>query len=278
MDCRIVLDLARLKHWIEHEAGDVDAVSITGMPLLHCAVFYRHVEVVQYLVAMSVQINAIDKSGNTAVHLAVSHDWPDMVQYLLECQASPNIPNSLGQTPLHLAVQKNSLPIVSKLLQFHADVNRADTDGTTPIFQVKDRTIFEQLIQASASLNHQNELGQTPIMILLHRYITTKLPVYRDMFEWGITRDEINWSLVDTMGRSIYHHAVICRHPKLLELIITRSSSSSSSSSTLTKLLKVRDRRGETCLDLARRLGYVKASAVITKIIDHSTNPLTHDK
>jgi ankyrin repeat protein len=275
MDCRIVLDLAKLKHWIEHEAGDVDAVSITGMPLLHCAVFYRQVEVVQYLVAMSVQINAIDKSANTAVHLAVSQDWSDMVQYLLECQASPNIPNSLGQTPLHLAVRKDSLPIVSKLLQFHADVNWADTDGTTPIFHVKDRPIFEQLIQASASLNHQNEMGQTPLMILLHRYITTKLPVYRDMFELGIAHDTINWSLVDTMGRTIYHHAVICRHPKLLDLIITRSSSSANS---VTKLLKVRDRRGETCLDLARRLGYVKACAVITEIIDHSTNPLTHDK
>lgn len=264
-----MLNLNKLKDSIDKETIDVDAVTITGMPLIHCAVFYRQVKVIQYLVAMGANLNATDKSGNTALHLALNEGSTELVHYLLECQASLNIPNALGQTPLHLAVRKNHLPLVSLLLKSQADVNLADLDGCTPIFHAKDSKIFQELLQAGTSLNHQNEIGQTPLMILVHRYMITRESTYLELLELAIQHNDINWLLVDSLGRTVYHHAVICHRPDLLKLILSRCP---------LKIIKIRDRQGETGLDVAQRLGYSKEIAIITKIIDQSTNPLTHGK
>lgn len=281
MDCRIVLDLDKLKAWIEHHPADVDAVTIMGMPLIHCAVFYRHLESIHYLVAMGANLNTQDNSGNTPLHLAVNQLNIEMVQYLLECQASPDIPNALGQTPLHLAVKKNSQPLVSQFLQFHASVNLTDKEGQTPIFYAMNLEIFKQLLAANAMIDCQNEAGRTLLMILLHRYATTQQNHFREMLELAMSQPNINWSAIDPMGRTICHHVVVCDQLELLD-----NPTDSEVSWTLGKILamvpiktlKIRDRHGETCLDLATRLGRSKAITGIQKIIDSSINPLTVQK
>lgn len=278
------LEISNLIKYIEEEHGDVDLVSSTGMSLLHYAVFYERIENIQYLVAMGAKINCQDLSGNPPLYLAILKGNLGIVKYLLECGANPNIQNKQGKMSLHYAVSsKNARSLVELLLStinMQTNVNLTDIDGNTPVFYVKDPQILDIFIQKKANLNIRNEKGLTPLIVNVHRYITTHEPPYREIIKKLLDQSQLDLNIRDRSGKTVLHHIVVGDQKELLEMVLKQSNPEPStqsiylinknpfkSSEVSTKHwinLKIRDFNKETCIDMAKRLQYDDLVYVLT--------------
>ncbi|MEJ2694240.1 MAG: ankyrin repeat domain-containing protein [Candidatus Thiodiazotropha sp.] len=130
------------------------------------------------------------------IHRAVKIGDLDQLERNLYWDAEVNEPGPNGLTPLHTAAQKGSL-VMSRILVTHgADLGALDPQGHTPLIKAlvarntrladylvkqgarldanavlhetarlgsADRDVIDFLIKQGASINHQNNLGDTPL-------------------------------------------------------------------------------------------------------------------
>ncbi|CAH0045249.1 unnamed protein product [Clonostachys solani] len=117
-----------------------------------------------------VDINEIDVSGTgfTPLSAAAKAGHQTVVELLLNNGASPS-KKSYGMTPLYIAAnaRKNRAEIVRLILNRHVNVDETDPqcDNETPLMvaitRAKDPVVVNMLIDAGASLQAQNDKGQT---------------------------------------------------------------------------------------------------------------------
>ncbi len=104
---------------------------------LEAAAFAANTEVVRKLLASGADVHARDSWGRTALHSAAMANHLEIVNLLLAAGAKADVPDKVGDVPLHLASRHPArMPVVERLLK-----------------------------AAPAMVNHQNELGHTPLLV-----------------------------------------------------------------------------------------------------------------
>jgi ankyrin repeat protein len=139
-------DLAKVKAFIQ-KGIDVNTKDKWGCTPLHCAVRYRHKEVVQLLIAKGADVNAEDARGRTPVDLAINQGRKDIAKLLL---------SKGDDVSLHTAAYIGDLQRVEKFIAESADVNAEDRKGQTALHyaaKAGEITVAEFLIANGADVN-----------------------------------------------------------------------------------------------------------------------------
>jgi uncharacterized protein len=187
-------DLERVKEMISADPRLVDAQTGTGDSAVLTAVYHRHKEIANLLVARGAtltlgeacaagereraerlleegaDVNAYTPDGWTPIHLAAFFGHAKVAELLLACGANVTAvsKNPTGNTPLHAALA-GSHPIVAGLLiGSGADVNAADSAGWRPLHLAaanNNLDAIKALVEQGADIGATNREGLTPLQL-----------------------------------------------------------------------------------------------------------------
>ncbi|KAK9400702.1 tankyrase-2 [Crotalus adamanteus] len=100
---------------------------------LHLAAGYNNLEVAEYLLQHSADVNAQDKGGLIPLHNAASYGHVDVAALLIKYNACVNATDKWAFTPLHEAAQKGRTQLCALLLAHGADPTLKNQEGQTPL-------------------------------------------------------------------------------------------------------------------------------------------------
>jgi ankyrin repeat protein len=128
-------------------------------------------EVVAGLLDEGANINARNQHGQTPLFCALEtlisetlYQETDKVLCLLECGADVNLCDITGVAPLHLATHRWSIEVMAALLDKGADIEVKDCLGRTPLFYACCLDKVEFLVEKGANVNVRTKHG----LSLLH--------------------------------------------------------------------------------------------------------------
>ena len=106
---------------------DIDRRTQTGKSALHVAAWHLHTEIFNILVRMGADVQEI-QSSRRYIYRAVRQGDKQLVQSLINVGAQVNVPGSQNATAVFVASQSGSLAIVKMLIEakadFHATTSR----------------------------------------------------------------------------------------------------------------------------------------------------------
>ncbi|CAG8960230.1 hypothetical protein HYFRA_00012749 [Hymenoscyphus fraxineus] len=144
--------------------ADSEAKDACGRTVLYAAVANGHLATVQLLLENRPDFEAKDTRGKTVLVTAIEKGHLAIVQLLLENGADSEAKDTCGRTVLYKAVANGHLATtVQLLLENGADVHATCNQGKTALFRVKYDDVTELLLKYGANINHQDELGRTPL-------------------------------------------------------------------------------------------------------------------
>lgn len=128
--------------------------------LLHIAVLYNKLDVVEIAVEMGCDVNATDNFGETPLHYAAKKGHQTILLFLIQNNAKTNEKNREGNTPLHLAVSNGHERCTKALIFCSEDgVNDKNNIGNTPLHiaaKLGYLEIIKVLIEGGASVHLNN--------------------------------------------------------------------------------------------------------------------------
>jgi ankyrin repeat protein len=130
-------ELGRVRELVAREASLANATSPDGFSPLGLAAFFKHREVVRYLLDAGADPRPASRDQRfTPLHSAVATDVGagdvNLVHMLLDGGADPNAQSLQGGTALHTAAFTGDLAIAALLLDHGADPSVKTNDGKTP--------------------------------------------------------------------------------------------------------------------------------------------------
>lgn len=172
-------DIAAFKKELPRKSSIIlDYLSKNAANALHVACRFGHVELVEYLLNLKIDVNALDDNGYSPLHYAVmisdEHTFIDIWRLLLEGGVNLTITGNRGRTVLHTAtLYGNSVAVALLIEKAPSLINQAEKGrftGNTPIHNaafIGDVTICRMLLEAGASLTIRNRSDNTPAMEVL---------------------------------------------------------------------------------------------------------------
>ncbi|CAD8173229.1 unnamed protein product [Paramecium octaurelia] len=98
------------------------------------------------------------------IHLAASNPSIEILEYFIEKSQNLEITDSIGRTPLHYAVNSGQLKNVELLIKKGAKIEAQTIGGDTPLIKsalLKNHECYRYLIGEGANKLHQNCIGQS---------------------------------------------------------------------------------------------------------------------
>jgi ankyrin repeat protein len=100
---------------------------------LHLAASSGNRRLVEFTLALGININARDDRGLTPLHNAAIWNSKDAIELLLAHGATLEARDNDGRTPLHNAAGQSSKDVIELLLAHGANLEARDNDGRTPL-------------------------------------------------------------------------------------------------------------------------------------------------
>lgn len=106
---------AKLASHLLEEGADPNLPVLNPLKVtaIHAAAANGNIEIVQLLIAASVDVNAREASGFTALHTVAMENKPEIAAALIQAGASPDAQNDAGDTPRTLAQQAGHQEILA---------------------------------------------------------------------------------------------------------------------------------------------------------------------
>ncbi|XP_011264439.1 ankyrin repeat and death domain-containing protein 1A isoform X1 [Camponotus floridanus] len=146
----------------------LDATDKKGQTPMHYACAEEHLEAVEVLIGLGVNVDAQDNDGNTPLHVATRTRHTGIAQLLLKAGANTELTDAEGFTPLHVAASQGCKGILNSMIQHGADLNKQCKNGNTSLHlacQNNEVETIEILINKGVDLNCLNLRLQSPIHI-----------------------------------------------------------------------------------------------------------------
>ncbi|XP_043794706.1 ankyrin repeat and death domain-containing protein 1A-like isoform X1 [Apis laboriosa] len=147
---------------------ELNATDKKGQTPIHCACAEEHLEAVEVLIALGVNVDAQDYEGNTPLHVATRTRHTAIAQLLLRAGANTELIDEIGFTPLHVAASQGCKGILESMIQHGAALNKQCKYGNTPLHlacQNNEVETVEILINKGVDLNCLNSRLQSPFHI-----------------------------------------------------------------------------------------------------------------
>jgi len=158
---------------------DVNAVSSSGLSLLHLAVQALDWPLIDHLLSRNANPNAKDLSGDSPLHVAVRLGLTEVAEALLLHGADATLKGgSEGLQPIHVAVYSESASCIKLLVEHGVDLNAVTTKGKNTSLHLallKEKCsnelqeIIFLLVANGASLDLRNRQKVKPSAVLLRR-------------------------------------------------------------------------------------------------------------
>ncbi|XP_056383778.1 palmitoyltransferase ZDHHC13 isoform X1 [Hyla sarda] len=185
------------------EAGyDVRQPDSENVTLLHWAAINNRLELVKYFISKGAIVDQLGGTLNsTPLHWAVRQGHLQTIILLMKCGADPSLIDGEGYNSVHLAVLYQHMPIIAYLIAKGHNIDGPDMNGMTPLMLSAQKIIgmeptnfllklnpslnltdkihrntalhwavssgnvnaADLLLEAGASLDVQNEKGETPL-------------------------------------------------------------------------------------------------------------------
>lgn len=163
------------------EDVDVDYKNDMGRTALFYAAGNYNMDMAALLIEAGANVNEKDKEDVSVllsvIYPSLDDEAFDMVTLLIENGAdkSINVPDEEGYTPLIAAILEDNIKIIELLIANGADVNHTTVRNETALTSSTyygQKDITKILLQAGANTNVVNEDGETPLYIIIKRYLT----------------------------------------------------------------------------------------------------------
>ena len=137
---------------ILEEGSHVNARSINGHSVIHCAVMNHDLRMVQLLTTQGVDVNLVLEHLKTPLHLAAKYSCEAVTKLLLEHGADPDAGSEWG-TPLTVAVTENNISVALMLVRGGSTVTtqslcqRRRAEHSIMLLRAKLHILAQQFLQ-----------------------------------------------------------------------------------------------------------------------------------
>ena len=137
---------------ILREGSRVNARSIRGYSVIHCAVMNNDLRMVQLLTTHGVDVNLVCNHLKSPLHIAAKYSCEAVTKLLLEHGADPDAESEWG-TPLTVAVTENNISVVLMLIRGGSTVTtqslcqRRRAEHSIMLLRAKLHILAQQFLQ-----------------------------------------------------------------------------------------------------------------------------------
>ncbi|PBC28819.1 Ankyrin repeat and death domain-containing protein [Apis cerana cerana] len=140
-----------------------------GQTPIHCACAEEHLEAVEVLIALGVNVDAQDHEGNTPLHVATRTRHTAIAQLLLRAGANTELIDEnvldhtffqIGFTPLHVAASQGCKGILESMIQHGAALNKQCKRLQSPFHiatEIGHNDICKLLLAAGANIEQRDQ-------------------------------------------------------------------------------------------------------------------------
>ncbi len=242
---RAVLDLL-----MAHDAA-IDSRNAGGISPLFWAVVNGDRQMVAQLLDYRADVNLRSPLGKTPLMFAAGFGFDDICLQLINAGANPNLIDDTGNSSLTYAVRLGRKKCISLLLQQpNLKLDPKPTQDHTALLmavQIGDLDLVRLFLRQGASVDHPNRRGETALWTAAKYGHLEVLNL--------LLRQKPNLAAVDTpTGNSALHLAVREGHENIVKRLIQADAP-----------LHLRNRKGQTVLDLARASGQTNLVKLLLK-------------
>lgn len=126
-------------------------LEIGGISILHEAVFYNRIGMVEKLINKNFPINCKDQYGNTPLlrlfqNKTINAEEKAMFQFLIKHGADCKAKNNQGKNCLFLYIKRQGrdVDVINKLVECGCEINERDNYGETVLFDLCERIVGSQ--------------------------------------------------------------------------------------------------------------------------------------
>ena len=190
-----------------------------GQSVLHWAVEFDQVDLIDQFVKVGLDVNAENNDGRTPLHSAAANGNLESVRKLLESggKASMTVVAGNGGTPLHEAVAKGHKDVVSVLLEEGCPIGVKDSDGESVLHwavEFDQVDLIDQFVKVGLDVNAEDNDGRTP----LHSAAANgNLESVRKLLESG---GKASMTVVAGNGGTPLHEAVAKGHKDVVSVLL----------------------------------------------------------
>ncbi len=167
------------------KGADIDAKDQAGNTPLVYAMYKKHSNVVDLLLAKGPDVTTLGRNGLNTMHLAANMGRAGYLDKILAIgEVDPDIMTQTGFTAMHLAVLSGQVESVKVLIDRGAKVNLRSRTGEAPIhLAVKSRQfgMVQLLSIRGAELNTEDQFGRTPMVIAKKNRDSAMLSLLRQL-------------------------------------------------------------------------------------------------
>ncbi|XP_040202129.1 ankyrin-1 isoform X5 [Rana temporaria] len=237
----------------------------TGLTPLHVAVYHNHLNIVRLLLNKGASPHCTARNGYTPLHMAVKQRSVDMARALLQFGATCNAQSLQGVAPLHLASQEGHVDMVTLLLSKQGNVHLGNKSSLTPLHlacQEGHLNIAELLVSHDASVGAETRMGFTPLHVACH-FGNIKLVKFLLQHQANVNAS----TKVSTLGFTPLHQAAQQGHTDIVTLLLKNGACPNQASMN-----------GITPLAIAKRLGYISVTDVLSLVTDGPQLQLANER
>lgn len=217
--------------------------------LIATAKIYGSSRLIELLLERGADIEAEGLHGTTPLMAAVQQGHATLAEALLTAGANVNYRNKHGRTPLHAAASGEKSTFVRLLLENGADPDAADNNGFTPLMSAAyggDTATMKELLDGGASVDLCDATGATALMSALDDEDIQYMREHLEPEDPDETYDGNEEKMLDLVYAKL----------DAVSLLMERGADA-----------KIRNKEGETALEMASRLGNSEAVETMEKAL-----------